>query len=191
LLPCHAMARCDGPRRNRPECGCRRRPRGVRASISRPVRALPANRLGAGDGGADRRLWRIGSGLQLSPSPDADRGGRGPVCQRALRLLGPLFAVRALPVPRRRASLMQSLLDTIAARLPGIVWPPIIEGSAATVLALARQLDASQWFAPEELRAKQFAQLGLLIPWLAAHSPAFARRLQSAGIGAGELASPE
>jgi hypothetical protein len=35
---------------------------------------------------------------------------------------------------------MQSLLDTIAARLPGIVWPPIIEGSAATVLALARQL---------------------------------------------------
>ena len=86
---------------------------------------------------------------------------------------------------------MQSLLDTIAARLPGIVWPPIIEGSAATVLALARQLDASQWFAPEELRAKQFAQLGLLIPWLAAHSPAFARRLQSAGIGAGELASPE
>ena len=31
---------------------------------------------------------------------------------------------------------MQSLLDTIAARLPGIVWPPIIEGSAATVLAL-------------------------------------------------------
>lgn len=87
--------------------------------------------------------------------------------------------------------MMPSLLDSAASRLPGIAWPPIAEGPAATVLALARQFEASQWFEPDELRSRQFAQLGLLIPWLAAHSAAFVRRLRSAGIGAGELSSPE
>lgn len=56
---------------------------------------------------------------------------------------------------------------------------------------LVRQLEASQWLDGETLRARQFAHLGQAAPWLAAHSPAFARRLRAAGLEAGALATPE
>jgi phenylacetate-CoA ligase len=70
-------------------------------------------------------------------------------------------------------------------------WPPIVEGPAATLLALARHLEASQWLDAEALRHRQFAQLGLLLPWLAQHSPAFARRLEQAGLTPAELSTPD
>ncbi len=84
-----------------------------------------------------------------------------------------------------------SLLDRARGALPGVAWPPLVEGAAATVLALARQLEASQWFEPGDLQALQFRQLAVLGPWLAAHSPAFARRLQAAGLGADDLGRPD
>lgn len=84
-----------------------------------------------------------------------------------------------------------SILDTVRGTLPGLDWPPLVEGPAATVLALVRQLEASQWFDAETLRQRQFAQFGLLAPWLTEHSAAFARRLAAAGLDAEALSSPE
>lgn len=84
-----------------------------------------------------------------------------------------------------------SLLDEVLGALEGIGWPPLVEGPAATVLSLARHLETSQWLDAETHRARQLAQLGPLSPWLAAHSPAFARRLRDAGLDAGALSSPE
>lgn len=83
-----------------------------------------------------------------------------------------------------------SLLDRARSGVPGVSWPPLVEGAAATVLALARQLEASQWYEPADLRALQVRQLGELMPWLAAHSPAFARRIDAAGLAAEDLAAP-
>ena len=82
------------------------------------------------------------------------------------------------------------LLDAVRGTVEGIGWPAVPEGPAATVLALARQLEASQWLDPPALRARQFAQLARLAPWLEAHSPAFAARLRRAGLSAEALGSP-
>jgi phenylacetate-CoA ligase len=84
-----------------------------------------------------------------------------------------------------------NLLDAARTPLPGVEWPAIVEGPAATVLALARQMDASQWFDAAALSRRQFGQLRLLLPWLAGHSPAFARRLEAAGLGVEALGTPE
>lgn len=79
-----------------------------------------------------------------------------------------------------------------AGGIPGIAWPPMAAGSAAAnLLALARQLEETQWLAPERHRAGQLAQLGQLAPWLKAHSPAFARRLAAAGLNAADLATEQ
>ena len=86
---------------------------------------------------------------------------------------------------------MSSPLDFVGKSLPGVTWPPIVEGDTAAMLALARHLEASQWHDPETLREKQFAQLGQVLPWLSAHSPAFARRLEAAGLSPGDLCTPD
>jgi phenylacetate-CoA ligase len=85
----------------------------------------------------------------------------------------------------------RSLLDSARGTVPGIAWPPLVEGAAATLLVLARQFEASQWFEPEKLQAGQFEQLATLTPWLSAHSRAFARRLNDAGLSAADLGTPE
>jgi phenylacetate-CoA ligase len=84
-----------------------------------------------------------------------------------------------------------SVLDTARGRLPGIEWPAIPEGPGATVLALVRQLEASQWFDAATLRERQFNQLRQLLPWLTSQSPAFNRRIEAAGLTADEVATPE
>jgi phenylacetate-CoA ligase len=86
---------------------------------------------------------------------------------------------------------MPSILDAVKGTIQGVEWPAITEGPSATVLALVRQLEASQWLDAEELRAKQFAQLGVLAPWLANHSRAFERRLKAAGLAPECLAAPD
>lgn len=83
-----------------------------------------------------------------------------------------------------------SLLDSARSTLGGIDWPPLVEGPGATVLALARQLEASQWLDAVAHRTRQLAQLGRTASWLAAHSPAFARRLHAAGLDPHALAEP-
>jgi phenylacetate-CoA ligase len=86
---------------------------------------------------------------------------------------------------------MASLLDAIRGDLPGIHWPPLVEGPAAAVLALARQLEQTQWLDADALRSRQFGQVARTAGWLASHSPAFARRLSAAGLSADELGAPD
>jgi len=85
----------------------------------------------------------------------------------------------------------ESLLDSARGTLAGATWPPIVEGPPATLLALARHLEASQWLDAEALARRQFAQLGDLLPWLARHSPAFARRLGQAALDPRDCATAE
>lgn len=74
----------------------------------------------------------------------------------------------------------------------GIGWPTLAAGeTAASVVALAGELERTQWLDGGSHRREQFAQLGRTAAWLAAHSPPFARRLQAAGIEPAELATPE
>lgn len=84
-----------------------------------------------------------------------------------------------------------SLLDSARGSIAGIAWPPLVEGPAATVLALARHLEAAQWLEREAIAERQFAQLRSLVQWLGDHSPAFARRLREAGLTGEALASPD
>lgn len=63
------------------------------------------------------------------------------------------------------------------ASLPGIVWPPVVDGALATTLALAWQLDQTQWWAPADLRAAQDRQLRVVLAHAAATVPHYQDRL--------------
>lgn len=63
-----------------------------------------------------------------------------------------------------------------------MAWPAVATGTAAELMALQRQLDASQWWPAEKLRAQQFRQLRLLLTHAARHVPFHGKRLRDAGI---------
>ena len=65
----------------------------------------------------------------------------------------------------------------------GVSWPPIALDENAVLTALLAQLDATQWLTPAELEANQARQLAVLCEHHKAHTPAFAARLRSAGVG--------
>ena len=48
-----------------------------------------------------------------------------------------------------------------------MAWPAVATGMAADLMALQRQLDATQWWAPETRRDHQFKQLRLLLTYAA------------------------
>lgn len=77
----------------------------------------------------------------------------------------------------------------IRSSVPGVAWPPLSTGASATLVALLRQLDDSQWLDPAAIRASQFRQLRVLAEHCAAHSTHFARRLGDAGLTADSLAT--
>lgn len=63
-----------------------------------------------------------------------------------------------------------------------LAWPAVVTGLAAEVMALQRQLDASQWWTPEKLRAHQYRQLRLLLTHAAKQVWFHGKRLREAGI---------
>lgn len=77
----------------------------------------------------------------------------------------------------------------IRSSIAGVAWPPLSTGPAATLVALLRQLDDSQWLDPAAIRANQFRQLHALADHCAVHSPHFGRRLAAAGLTPDSLAS--
>ena len=64
-------------------------------------------------------------------------------------------------------------------------WPVIPDEAAAKLLALQWQLDVSQWWSPEQLRATQFQQLSTLANHVAKTVPFHAKRLRDAGFRTG------
>jgi len=61
-------------------------------------------------------------------------------------------------------------------------FPAVATGTAAELMALQRQLDASQWWPADRMRAAQFCQLRELLHHAARHVPFHAERLRQAGI---------
>jgi phenylacetate-CoA ligase len=72
----------------------------------------------------------------------------------------------------------------------GLSWPPLPPAEAIRLLALGHQLDESQWWPPDRLRAHQLRQLNALIAH-AAGLPFYRERLEAAGIRSGAPASWE
>ena len=58
--------------------------------------------------------------------------------------------------------------------LPGIEWPAVPDAAGATALALAWQLEQTQWWPAERLRAHQLAQLRVLLAHAAATTAHYA-----------------
>ena len=63
-----------------------------------------------------------------------------------------------------------------------MAWPAVATGMAAELMALQRQLDATQWWTPEKLRHHQFKQLRLLLTYAARQVPFYVQRMRDAGI---------
>ena len=63
-----------------------------------------------------------------------------------------------------------------------IAWPVVMAGLPAELMALQRQLDATQWWSPEQLCAHQLRQLRLLVAHAARTVPFHAERLRAAGV---------
>ncbi len=83
------------------------------------------------------------------------------------------------------------LLSRIRGDITGIEWPPVPIGLTATLAALLRQLEDTQWLDPRELAAHQHRQLVALARHAATHSPMFRRRLERAGLEPGDLGSSD
>ena len=66
-----------------------------------------------------------------------------------------------------------------------LVWPVVQSGRAAQLIALQRQLDASQWWSPEQLRDMQMRQLTALAEHAYKNVPFYQPRLQKAGFRPG------
>lgn len=70
----------------------------------------------------------------------------------------------------------------VVSQLGTVVWPAIPGGKASQLLALAFQLDASQWLRPAEIQERQFAQLALLVKHAAATVPFYRDRFRRLGL---------
>ena len=79
---------------------------------------------------------------------------------------------------------------TIRSDVPGIVWPALLSGMPATLLALLQQLDATQWWSPEQLAEAQRRQLRALLEYTHTRSPHLAERLRTAGLTIADLIEP-
>lgn len=64
---------------------------------------------------------------------------------------------------------------------PGIVWPALPGQFSAALLAILQQLDRSQWWPAETLRAWQFLQLERLLNCACKQLPFYRNRLEEAG----------
>jgi len=84
-----------------------------------------------------------------------------------------------------------SLLSGIRGNVAGMVWPPLLSGPLASLVALACELEASQWLPAAEIEARQHRQLVALATHAMGASPFFARRMADAGLAAADLATPE
>jgi phenylacetate-CoA ligase len=71
---------------------------------------------------------------------------------------------------------------TPSSSIRDVLWPAVVEGEAATLLAMAFQLEQSQWWSPEELRAEQRRQLVALLTHARANVPFYRQRLAEATI---------
>lgn len=58
-----------------------------------------------------------------------------------------------------------------------MAWPAVLSGTAAEIMALQHQFDATQWWPPARLRVHQFQQLQRLLLHAARTVPFHAERI--------------
>jgi phenylacetate-CoA ligase len=77
--------------------------------------------------------------------------------------------------------------------VPGIVWPafPRTPSRADLRRALLRQIEATQWWSSDRLRAWQLRQAGRLLDHAARRLPFYRARLDAAGYRPGQAPTPE
>ena len=75
--------------------------------------------------------------------------------------------------------------------VPDLVWPALPRPDGARALAVLHQLEHSQWWAPETLRAWQFRQLNELLHYAVKAVPFYGERLRAAGVAPGRRMTPE
>jgi phenylacetate-CoA ligase len=85
----------------------------------------------------------------------------------------------------------ESLLSGIRGNLAGMAWPALLTGPLASLVALAGELEESQWLPPAEIEHGQYRQLVALATHAAAESPHFARRMATGGLTPADLGSLE
>ena len=54
-------------------------------------------------------------------------------------------------------------LPAVRSGIEGVAWPGIAADGAAQLLAMNFQLERTQWWTPEQLRARQLTQLRVLL----------------------------
>jgi phenylacetate-CoA ligase len=72
-----------------------------------------------------------------------------------------------------------------------VLWPALVVGGGATALGLAFQLEYSQWWSAEELRAHQYRQLAALLRHARATVPFYQKRLAGTGLTDEQALTPE
>ena len=72
-----------------------------------------------------------------------------------------------------------------------VLWPAIVMDEEATLLALAFQLEQTQWWSAEELLAQQYRQLTASLRHARATVPFYQKRLADAGVGGEEALTPQ
>lgn len=74
--------------------------------------------------------------------------------------------------------------------IPGLAWPPLVEGTGALVQAYVARLGQSEWLRAAEIEQRQRGQLALLAQHCVVHSPHFAMRMREAGLTPADLEQP-
>jgi phenylacetate-CoA ligase len=80
---------------------------------------------------------------------------------------------------------------SIASRATGIAWPAVPTAAAATIISSLFQLDRTQWWPPEAIAERQWAQLDLLFAHALSTVPFYKDRLGSSGWSPGTAMTPE
>jgi phenylacetate-CoA ligase len=80
---------------------------------------------------------------------------------------------------------------TLRSSVRDILWPALVVGSGATVLGLAFQLEQSQWWSAEQLRAHQYRQLAVLLRHARVTVPFYRKRLADTGLTDEQALTPE
>lgn len=94
------------------------------------------------------------------------------------------------PADRLAAHAASSPPPRVQSDVPGIVWPALTQSGAASLRALMEQLEASQWFSPEQLAECQGRQLVALTRHASTHSASFRQRLTESGCDPASLVTP-
>ena len=75
--------------------------------------------------------------------------------------------------------------------VPEIAWPPIPDARGATLLAMLRQFEATEWWPADRLVEHQFRQIAKLADHAFRTVPFYRARLEEAGIVPGRPLDPD